>query len=127
MSASCRRRLMRMARASMFVWCKMQKVDPPSQVIDAFRDVQAARADAERAQNEAQAYANKIVPEARGEAARHHEAATGYKTRTVERSARSGLTASSRSMRNTARRLKWTRERMYLDNMERVCSVAWTR
>src|SRR5262249_217755 len=44
---------------------QLQKVDPPSQVIDAFRDVQAARADSERAQNEAQSYANKVVPEAR--------------------------------------------------------------
>src|SRR4029450_6439020 len=41
---------------------QMQKVDPPQQVIDAFRDVQAARADAERAQNEAQSYANQVVP-----------------------------------------------------------------
>ena len=48
---------------------QMQKVDPPSQVIDAFRDVQAARADLERAQNEAQTYANRVVPEARGRAA----------------------------------------------------------
>ena len=47
----------------------MQKVDPPPQVIDAFRDVQAARADLERAQNEAQTYANRVVPEARGRAA----------------------------------------------------------
>src|SRR5262244_4502509 len=45
---------------------QLQKVGPPSQVIDAFRDVQAARADSERAQNEAQSYANKVVPEARG-------------------------------------------------------------
>ena len=48
---------------------QMQKVDPPQQVIDAFRDVQAARADLERAQNEAQTYANRVVPEARGRAA----------------------------------------------------------
>ena len=45
---------------------QMQKVDPPAQVIDSFRDVQAARADLERAQNEAQTYANRVVPEARG-------------------------------------------------------------
>src|SRR5205823_1575037 len=45
---------------------QLQKVDPPAQVIDAFRDVQAARIDAERAQNEAQTYANRVVPEARG-------------------------------------------------------------
>ncbi|MFX4470308.1 SPFH domain-containing protein, partial [Acinetobacter baumannii] len=48
---------------------QMQKVDPPSQVIDAFRDVQAARADFERLQNEAQTYANRVVPDARGRAA----------------------------------------------------------
>ena len=47
---------------------RMQKVDPPKQVIDAFRDVQAARADKERLQNEAGSYANRVVPEARGEA-----------------------------------------------------------
>src|SRR5262249_56623632 len=43
---------------------QLQKVDPPLQVIDAFRDVQAARADNERLQNEAFAYAKKIVPKA---------------------------------------------------------------
>ena len=48
---------------------QLQKVDPPQQVIDSFRDVQAARADLERAQNEAQTYANRVVPEARGRAA----------------------------------------------------------
>src|SRR4029079_16748231 len=47
---------------------QLLKVDPPAQVIDAFRDVQAARADFQRLQNEAQTDANKIVPEARGEA-----------------------------------------------------------
>ena len=49
---------------------QMQKVDPPAQVIDSFRDVQAARSDLERAQNEAQTYANRVVPEARGRAAK---------------------------------------------------------
>ncbi len=41
---------------------QMLKVDPPNEVIDAFRDVQAARADQERAQNEAQTYANRVIP-----------------------------------------------------------------
>ncbi len=50
---------------------QLQKVDPPAQVIDAFRDVQAARADQERLQNEAQAYANRIIPEARGRGRAH--------------------------------------------------------
>ena len=43
-----------------------QKADPPDQVIDAFRDVQAARADMERSKNEAEAYANDVIPRARG-------------------------------------------------------------
>ena len=46
-----------------------QKADPPDEVIDAFRDVQAARADMERSKNEAEAYANDVIPRARGEAA----------------------------------------------------------
>jgi membrane protease subunit HflK len=49
---------------------QLQKVDPPTQVIDAFRDVQAAAADKERLQNEAVSYASRIVPEARGDAER---------------------------------------------------------
>ena len=48
---------------------QLQKVDPPGAVIDSFRDVQRANTDAERARNEAQAYANDIVPRARGDAA----------------------------------------------------------
>ncbi|MCW5696826.1 MAG: FtsH protease activity modulator HflK [Bauldia sp.] len=48
---------------------QLLKVDPPAQVIDAFRDVQAAEADSERVQNEAMRYANTVVPQARGQAA----------------------------------------------------------
>ena len=43
-----------------------QKADPPDEVIDAFRDVQAARADMERSKNEAEAYQNDVIPRARG-------------------------------------------------------------
>ncbi len=45
---------------------QLQKSDPPGEVIDAFNDVQRARQDKDRLQNEAQAYANSIVPVARG-------------------------------------------------------------
>ena len=62
---------------------QLQKVDPPSQVIDAFRDVQAAATDKERLQNEAASYANRIVPEARGEAERILQGARAYKEQTV--------------------------------------------
>jgi membrane protease subunit HflK len=49
---------------------QLQKVDPPTAVIDSFRDVQRANTDAERMRNEAEAYRNDIVPRARGDAAR---------------------------------------------------------
>jgi membrane protease subunit HflK len=62
---------------------QMQKVDPPAQVIDAFRDVQAARADLERLQNEAQTYANRVVPDAKGRAAQILQVAEGYKQQAV--------------------------------------------
>ena len=62
---------------------QLQKVDPPKQVIDAFRDVQAARADLERSQNEAQTYSNKVVPEARGRAAQTIQNAEAYREQTV--------------------------------------------
>ena len=55
--------------------CSCIKVDPPAEVIDAYRDVQAARADQDRSQNEAQTYANKVVPEARGQASQITKAA----------------------------------------------------
>ncbi len=60
---------------------QLQKVDPPAQVIDAFRDVQAARIDAERAQNEAQTYANRVVPEARGRVAQITQAVPAHVSR----------------------------------------------
>ena len=82
----------------------MQKVDPPSQVIDAFRDVQAARADLERAQNEAQTYANRVVPEARGRAAQITQAAEAYREQTVAEAKGADRRASSRSTTNTRRR-----------------------
>src|SRR6202008_4813497 len=62
---------------------QMQKVDPPAQVIDAFRDVQAARADLERAVNESQTYANRVLPEARGRVAQITQSAEAYREQTV--------------------------------------------
>ncbi len=62
---------------------QLQRVDPPSAVIDAFNDVQRARADQERARNEAEAYANDILPRARGEAERINQEAEAYKTQVV--------------------------------------------
>src|SRR4029453_6319721 len=58
---------------------QLQKVDPPAQVIDSLRDVQAARIDADAAQNEAQTYANRVVPEAKGRAAQIQQSAEAYR------------------------------------------------
>jgi membrane protease subunit HflK len=57
---------------------QLQKVDPPSQVVDAFRDVQRANADRERARNEAESYRNDIIPRARGEAERMVQVLSAY-------------------------------------------------
>jgi membrane protease subunit HflK len=98
---------------------QLQKVDPPSQVIDAFRDVQAARADKERLQNEAFAYANRIVPEARGEAERILQAARAYKEQSVAEA--TGQTARFLKVYEEYKKApEVTRKRMYLETMERI-------
>src|SRR6516164_4562060 len=98
---------------------QLQKVDPPTQVIDAFRDVQAARADKERLQNEAGTYANKIVPEARGEAERILQSARAYKEQTVAEA--TGQTARFLKVYEEYRKApEVTRKRMYLETMERI-------
>jgi membrane protease subunit HflK len=98
---------------------QMQKVDPPAQVIDAFRDVQAARADLERAQNEAQTYANRVVPEARGRAAQILQGADAYKSQTVAEA--TGQTSRySKIFEEYKKAPEVTRKRMYLETMERV-------
>jgi membrane protease subunit HflK len=98
---------------------QLQKVDPPKQVIDAFRDVQAARADKERLQNEAGSYANRVVPEARGEAARILQAALAYKEQTVAEA--TGQAARFLKVFDEYKKApEVTRKRMYLETMERV-------
>ncbi len=102
---------------------QLQKVDPPQQVIDAFRDVQAARADQERLQNEATTYANRIVPEARGEAERILQAAEGFRQQTIAEA--TGQAARfSKVLDEYAKAPDVTRKRMYLESMERVLSGA---
>ena len=98
---------------------QLQKVDPPSQVIDAFRDVQAAATDKERLQNEAASYANRIVPEARGEAERILQGARAYREQTVAEA--TGQTARFLKIYEEYKKApEVTRTRMYLETMERV-------
>ena len=96
-----------------------QKADPPDQVIDAFRDVQAARADMERSKNEAEAYANDVIPRARGEATKIMQAAEAYKQKVV--AASEGEASRFISIYNEyAKAKEVTQERMYLETMEKV-------
>jgi membrane protease subunit HflK len=96
-----------------------QKADPPDQVIDAFRDVQAARADMERSKNEAEAYANDVIPRARGEAARILQAAEAYKKKVVAR-AEGEASRFVAIYTEYAQAKEVTQERMYLETMEKV-------
>jgi len=98
---------------------KLQQVDPPSNVIDAFRDVQRAKADRERKKNEADAYANSIVPVARGEAAKMLEEAEAYKQQKIaeaEGEASRYAAIATEYQRNPG----VTGRRLYLETMEEV-------
>jgi membrane protease subunit HflK len=98
---------------------QMQKVDPPAQVIDSFRDVQAARADLERLQNEAQTYANRVVPDAKGRAAQILQVAEGYKQQAVAEA--KGQSARFLKVYDEYKKAPdVTRQRIYLETMERI-------
>jgi membrane protease subunit HflK len=102
---------------------QLQKVDPPTAVIDAFNDVQRARADQQRARNEAEAYRNDILPRARGEAGRIKQEAQAYTEQIVNQArgdaARfTALDGSYRQSRDV------TARRLYLDTMEEVLKAA---
>jgi membrane protease subunit HflK len=102
---------------------QLQKVDPPQQVIDAFRDVQAARIDQDRSVNEAQTYANRVIPQARGNVAKIIQAAEAYKQQTVAEA--TGETARFLKIYDQYKKAPdVTRERMYLETMERVLGHA---
>lgn len=95
--------------------------NPPSAVIDAFRDVQAAQADQERMQFEANTYANKVVPKARGQAAQITQAAEAYREQTV--AAAEGEAKRFLSIYTEYKKAKdVTRRRIYLETMQDVYS-----
>lgn len=100
---------------------RIQKADPPKEVIDAFNDVQRAKQDAERLENEALAYRNDIIPRAKGDAARLVQNATAEKERLVKE-------AEGQAARFTAFYQTYvankdiTARRMYLEAMQEVLS-----
>lgn len=87
---------------------------PPAQVKEAFDDVQKAKQDKERFINEAQAYSNSIIPEARGRAQRQREEARAYKERVIARA--KGEAERFENLLNEYKKApKVTRERLYID------------
>ena len=100
---------------------KMQKVDPPRDVIDAFNDVQRARQDRDRSQNEALAYRNDIIPRAKGEAERQVLQARAYKDRVTKEA--EGEAERFNSIYDSFLTAKdVTTRRLYLETMQEILS-----
>jgi membrane protease subunit HflK len=95
---------------------QLQRIDPPAKVIDAFRDVQAARANREQVINEAQAYVNRVVQQAQGEAERITRAGEAYKAERI-----AIAEGESRRFLSVYEQYKGakdiTRQRIYLETM----------
>jgi membrane protease subunit HflK len=102
---------------------QLQRVEPPLAVIDAFNDVQRARADQERARNEAEAYANDILPRARGDGEHIRQEAEAYKVQVVnlaegEANAFLPLLKSYEAAKDV------TARRLYLESVDEVLKKA---
>ncbi|MCT4555615.1 MAG: FtsH protease activity modulator HflK [Pelagimonas sp.] len=97
----------------------LEAADPPPEVIDAFLEVQSAEQERDRLERRADAYANQVVAEARGQAAQNLQEAEGYRARVVNE-------AVGEASRFTAVREEYakapevTRRRLYLETMEKV-------
>ena len=102
---------------------QLLRVEPPLAVIDAFNDVQRARADQERSRNEAEAYANDILPRARGDAERIRQDAEAYKTQVVNlaQGDASAFLSVYASYQNAKEVTAW---RLYLDSVDEVLRKA---
>jgi len=99
----------------------MQNAQPPEQVQAAFDDAVKAGQDLERQKNEGQAYANDVIPKARGNAARLLEEAAGYKLRVISE-AQGNASRFNQVLSQYERAPAVTRERLYLDAQEQILS-----
>jgi len=97
----------------------MQNAQPPEQVQAAFDDAVKAGQDRERQKNEGQAYANDVIPRAKGTAARLLEESNGYKQRVIA-SAEGDASRFRQINVEYAKAPEVTRQRMYLDTMQQV-------
>ena len=98
---------------------QLTKADAPTQVIDAFNDVQRAKADKERLSNEAEAYRNDILPRARGEASRIISEAEAYKSRVIDQ-AKGDTARFTAVLEEYLKAKEVVARRMYLEAMEDV-------
>ena len=102
---------------------KLQDVQPPERVIKEFKDVASAREDRERAKNEAQAYANNIIPNARGEAKKMVLDAEAYAKEVVERA--KGEASRFESLLAAYQKApEVTRKRLYMETMQDALTKA---
>ena len=99
----------------------MQNAQPPEQVQAAFEDAVKAKQDLERQKNEGQAYANDVIPKARGTASRLLQEAQGYKLR-VENEAQGNVSRFNQIFAQYQKAPEVTRQRMYLDAQEQIMS-----
>jgi membrane protease subunit HflK len=98
---------------------QLLKADPPAEVIDAFNDVQRAKADQERLRNEAEAYRNDIIPRARGESEKIVQEAEAYKEQVTDLA--QGEAKRFTSVYQTYRAApEVTARRLYIETMEQV-------
>lgn len=98
---------------------KLQKADPPKEVVDAFNEVQRAKTDKERFKNEAEAYRNDIIPVAKGEAEKIIQNAEAYKAEIINQ-AKGEADRYAAIYKAYQQAKKVTIKRMYLDAMEEV-------
>ena len=107
----------------MIVRVKLQKADPPREVVDAFNEVQRAKADMERFKNEAEAYRNEVIPRAHGRAAQISQDAEAYKAATVNKAeGEAKRFASVYAAYKDGKEV--TVRKMYLEAMEKVLEHA---
>jgi modulator of FtsH protease HflK len=98
---------------------QLLKAEPPTEVIDAYRDVQTAKADKENFINQAQAYSNDIIPKARGESAKVTQEAEGYKQEVISKAEGDGarFTLIYQQYINNK---QITKDRLTLDALEKI-------
>jgi modulator of FtsH protease HflK len=99
----------------------LQSAQPPEQVQEAFEDVNRANQDYQRQINEGQAYANDVIPKARGNASRLSAEAAGYKLK-VENEAKGNASRFEQILTQYNKAPEVTRERIYLDAQEQILS-----